>query len=1391
MAANPVNTPGRFDTLRTSLGKKDLRKKERMICKMNKEMLKLQKNFKEFHHTIRKKLSCKRVSFVNVQSSLQYLPCFKNTADLQCVLDHNTAIGKAKNMHDLFSAVLAYSSWYNYQLIALLAINFGGKGAKSIVQSYEARLQDHLLRPVPHCPPFWPATDGDALPNQEIPEGFTKMEVVVKRSYETCTLRDINILKNALSELLQLHQEAMILGSIQPGEEEQCHMTWMVPSVAMQHTINIAITRMSQLGASQIQQLRIGSTTIVTAPRPGQSASQPGTSCFSSGPQRSMSVDSTFTDGLGTATMSERTDSHHKPVTSDPLQRTALDSGRGTISPTTPQFSMNEEAYPVVTSSSTLSGGCGGHRGSGTFSPRLNQQQWFGEYATIGPHTPHQSHPKPHQCCGGGRELRPGCKAAVGTTSSRGAGSSIDVSAVRGGKVLSLPRTYHTWTRADNDTHGMARVDGVSGDNIDAEASTFGIPGSSSYSVHLPVSDAESTLPIQKPHTPTSKVQQLQSTSAKLLHTTPNPLSTKSQSSENSLPPPLPTPTTARTHHFSTPPSLHLSHTHWVEALGSSEVVPPPAMFSDGASMHEDLQLSGPYDSLRPLYNDDTLHRARSESIFDEGTLSASTTPLHCPINDPHQNEVKSPPQSAVSPTGAKSPPQSAASPTGAKSPPQSAVSPNEVKSPPQSAASPTGAKSPPQSATPRPTSFGISDVSKLLNSSNYHHDTPSSETNRVGLPHLPFPVISECGASLKPDRGTSSFLWRVLARASEQWPANVFIVTIGSNASNRSGSLKVGKGRKLMAMHRIGEQVYAIDCHGNKGFVPYSICRLSLKHYRHTEAQKLAHTNLYLQSADGVDDISRNRSHVQSLPVIRMVAIQEHTAEHQGTLSASVGDKLRALYCDEQWIYAINQTGHTGFLPRTACRLTRKGQEIFKDWIIPQRLFQSDFVVKFNEPVPSVLLRKQAATMPTFKQGEFIVIEDNYISKESSTTEPVFLKKGMRVRLLEVKGSSLRVTTGPGVSCWAPAQFCTPCRSSRPSSACSRSRSPGSRSRTASPYGSPLHAAVPPSYVHHHQPTSTAQQPSAQGATSRDLQRHVPVYSATSRGSLHCTPVDSMASRGSMCDASVADAATLRGPLHCPPVDTKLSGLAHPHAQKPSERNLSSHRLPSNCEWTTNMSSDSVTQLMPSSSLQAKVLSPLLHNRASPNPTRKARSPIPPVTQASPFTSNSRLYPASSMTNKRASHVTPRNGLSPIPPSQRLLSVPFRNGISPDPYSKRASPHLLRKGVSPDPYSKRASPHLLRKGVSPDPYSKRASPHLLRKGVSPDPYSKRTSPLPQWTGMTPGVSPTHSGVYHHREPSNRRSWGAQSSGSRGGLSIGSRGDNSRRSPSQRSESFI
>ena len=270
MASYPESHPSgfTFNTQRGSLSKKDIRKMERMNYKLNKEIQKLQKNYKEFHHSIRKKLGSKRVSFGNVQSSVQYLPCFKNVTDPQHVLGHNTAVGRAKNVRDLFAALLAYTSWYNYQLIAHLVITYGGKCGRSLVRSYEVRLQEHLERPLSQCPPFWPSAEGDAPSCPEVPEGFATMEVTLRRSYEACVLRDMNILRNALSNLLQLHHEALVLGAVQPGEEGQCCTTWMIPSVAVQHTINIAITRMVQLGTSQILQLRIGSTTV--APSSGQ-----------------------------------------------------------------------------------------------------------------------------------------------------------------------------------------------------------------------------------------------------------------------------------------------------------------------------------------------------------------------------------------------------------------------------------------------------------------------------------------------------------------------------------------------------------------------------------------------------------------------------------------------------------------------------------------------------------------------------------------------------------------------------------------------------------------------------------------------------------------------------------------------------------------------------------------------------------------------------------------------------------------------------------------------------------------------------------------------------------------------------------------------------------------
>ena len=1114
-----------------------------------------------------------------------------------------------------------------------------------------------------------------------------------------------------------------------------------------------------------------------------------------------MSVDSTFTDGPGPTHNDEGvpvySECQHNTMA---IQRLPLDSGRGTLSPTTPQLSVNGEAFPDVTSSSTLSGGHVGRRGSGTFSPRLDQQQLPGNEGTSC-QEPHQSRQSTLQNSARGPASYHGDPPARGPASyhgnppARGAAGIAAVSHANGSingtrgargargeegvKAQSLPRTKDRGHQGDRGHLGVNMCDyripmvGTSDGSINLESTAFCFPepGHSSHNnLRVPTQAARPPSLCHQKLCAVASDTQLQLPLPSLTAIAPPSLSIKLHSSEDDgLPPPLPTPTTPR---FPPPPSHHPPPPVWLLVSEVPDIVPPPSMFSNITSLvHEEAELSGPYDSLLSQElcgqgTGGTLHRVRSESIFGEGTLSRLATPVH------------------RSPCVAEAPP---------------IPLPHEVKTPPRPAAS-------------RPTTFALSDIDKLLDSSNCQHDTPPSwETKRITSPHLPFPVVNNC-ATFKSQRKTSSFLLRVLTRASEQWSANVFIVTISANVSGRRGHLKADRGRKLMAMYKMGEQVYARDCHGNEGFVPYSICRLSLKHYRHTEARKLAHTNLYLQSADGVDDDCDSigvTSH--PLPVIRMVAIQDHKGDHQGMLPASVGDKLRALYCDDQWVYAINQTGRTGFLPRTACRLTVKGQEIFKEWILPQRLFQSDFVIKYNEPVPDILSRKQAVVMPTFKPGEFVVIEDSYTSSESNNGKPVFLKKGLRFRLLEAKHGSLKVTTGPGVSCWVPSQFCTPCRSSRPSSVYSRrSRSPGSRSRSTSPFTSPLHASVgthqmtcppgsrsrstspftsplhasvgthqmtcppgsrsrstspftsplhasvgthqmtltPVSQVRPRQPVSMAQRPfeggggggGAYAASIGSLRS-----AAMSRGSLHCSPMDTAMSRGSL----AMDTATSRGSLHCSPMDaamsrgslcspmdpkllSSVSGGVHLQAQRSGDKHMTSSHL--SHQWTGVPSAKPMASLIPSTPLTNKLLPP--QRGMSPNLIRNTRSPVPLITGTSPFTSNNRLY-----------------------------QVPSTNGILCDASNRRAS---------------RIS------GMSPIPAARR---NPLRNGVSPDCYSRRESPLPQWG--TPGVSPTHSGVYRQRDPSNRRSWGAMSSGSRGGLSTGSRGDNSRHSPAPRSESFI
>ena len=128
-------------------------------------------------------------------------------------------IDDTKSFSGLLKAAMPFSSWYNYDLIAYLAKQFGGQNGESLVETYKAELQSYLKRLVFECPPFSSI--------EKAPNGFEEMVVKLDETYVECTVQDITILKEKLCDLLGRDDpNTFILKSI----EEGCvQVTWIFP----------------------------------------------------------------------------------------------------------------------------------------------------------------------------------------------------------------------------------------------------------------------------------------------------------------------------------------------------------------------------------------------------------------------------------------------------------------------------------------------------------------------------------------------------------------------------------------------------------------------------------------------------------------------------------------------------------------------------------------------------------------------------------------------------------------------------------------------------------------------------------------------------------------------------------------------------------------------------------------------------------------------------------------------------------------------------------------------------------------------------------------------------------------------------------------------------------
>ena len=276
-------------------------------------------------------------------------------------------------------------------------------------------------------------------------------------------------------------------------------------------------------------------------------------------------------------------------------------------------------------------------------------------------------------------------------------------------------------------------------------------------------------------------------------------------------------------------------------------------------------------------------------------------------------------------------------------------------------------------------------------------------------------------------------FLWRLLGRASAEWPARLCVAAIQTTHFCERGELLVRKGEQLTAMYRVSDSVFVESTQGERGLVPYQSIRVSRKTYSSSsKTVRLSYYQLYIHSPDGID--TRAATSLQSThPGIEMVSVRELTPTSQEDLALSRGDQIFVLYCDNEWVYGVDEDRTAGFLPRGACRLTRKSQALYQNWINSQSPFQADFVIRFNEPPPPIL-RRNMLRKPTSltslstnssKTREIMTVVRSYAPFIG--TSQLAIRKGLRVRVLKSDNDFCSVVTKSGSSFWIPSSHLRP----------------------------------------------------------------------------------------------------------------------------------------------------------------------------------------------------------------------------------------------------------------------------------------------------------------------------------------------------------------------------
>ena len=183
------------------------KKMERLRVKLAEESQEMLDCFTRFVINVSKLLTSKSVNMDKIQLSLHCrLGSCKVSDDIVKKID------AANSIPALLRMAMPFSSWYNYNLIALLAEEHGEEEGKKLAADYEKKLNIYLQRLVYQCPSF------SALPSGKFSSDFDELSVKVDWVYENCTLQDISLFKGKLCKAFGCKDPCcFILKSVEEG----------------------------------------------------------------------------------------------------------------------------------------------------------------------------------------------------------------------------------------------------------------------------------------------------------------------------------------------------------------------------------------------------------------------------------------------------------------------------------------------------------------------------------------------------------------------------------------------------------------------------------------------------------------------------------------------------------------------------------------------------------------------------------------------------------------------------------------------------------------------------------------------------------------------------------------------------------------------------------------------------------------------------------------------------------------------------------------------------------------------------------------------------------------------------------------------------------------------